>query len=257
MKEDKQCELLLARLADLRQQVQRSGCCMATAFLDPAEMAVAKKFAHYEAGDLSFFVSGGYPEAERTVLFLCPNWLDAATEFRRKPPIAALSAVWSARFYTLGHRDLLGAILGLGLKRNQIGDILMSEGMAQVIVLAGIADYITQELKTAGRASVRVKLLDLAEVIPPVRKVKEIRTTVASPRLDSLLAAAFGMSRSKAVPLITAERVEVNYELVADPSFTVEEGAMLSVRGLGRAQLVALPGQTKKGRLIAVLERFL
>lgn len=256
-KQDRQRELLLARLDDIMRQVQRSGRCLATVFLDPAKMAMAKKFVHNKARDLSLFVSGGYPDAERTVLFLCPEWLEAETEFKRQPPIGALSIKWPAQFYTLQHRDLLGAILGLGVERSQVGDILVSEGEAQVVVLVGIVPYIASQLKAAGRAPVSVTPLSLRELVPPLRKVREIRATVASPRLDSLVAAAFGLSRSKAVPLITAERVEVNYELVTDPSFMVETGAMLSVRGLGRARVVDLPGETKKGRLIAVLERFI
>lgn len=257
MEDNKERQLLLARLTDLVRQVKRSGQCRATGFLDPAEMVVAKRFIQYEAADLSYVVSGGYPEAERTVLFLCPKWLDAETEFRREPPIAALAVSWPDQFYSLRHRDLLGAILGLGLERSQVGDILIAEGRAQVLVLAGIVRYIAQELKTAGRAPVRATLLSVTELVPPVRQVKQIRATVASPRLDSVLAAAFGLSRSKAVPLITAGRVEVNFELMTNPAFLLEPGCMLSVRGLGRARLVELAGKTKKGRLMAVIERFI
>jgi RNA-binding protein YlmH len=257
MEDKKERQLLLARLADLVRQVERSSQCIATVFLDPAEAAAVKKYLRYEAFDLPYLMCGGYPEAERTVLFLCPEWLEAETEFKRQPPIGALSIKWPAQFYTLQHRDLLGAILGLGVERSQVGDILVSEGEAQVVVLVGIVPYIASQLKAAGRAPVSVTPLSLRELVPPLRKVREIRATVASPRLDSLVAAAFGLSRSKAVPLITAQRVEVNYELVMDPSFMVETGAMLSVRGLGRARVVDLPGETKKGRLIAVLERFI
>lgn len=257
MKDNKDCRLLLARIDDLIYQVERNCQCMSTAFLDPAEIAAAKKHVQHTAGGLSYIVSGGYPEAERSVLFLCPNWLEPETEFKQEPPIAALTISWPSQFYTLRHRDLLGAILGLGLERDQIGDILMGNGKAQVLVLAGIIRYIAQELKVAGRSPVSVTQLPLTELVPPKRQVKEIRASVASPRLDSVLAAAFGFSRSKALPLIATERVQVNFELVTNPAFSVEPGAMLSVRGLGRARLVEFAGKTKKGRLIAILERFI
>lgn len=255
-KQDKQRELLLARVADLVRQVQRSGRCLASGFLDPAQMATAKRFVQYEAADLCHVVFGGYPEAERTVLFLCPEWLEVEAEMEKQSPIAALSITWSSQFHSLQHRDLLGAILGLGVERNQIGDILITDGRAQVLVLAGIAWYISQELRAAGRAPVSVTEIALSELMVPVRKVKEIRATVASPRLDSLLAAAYGLSRSRAVPLITAERVQVNFEPVTNPAFLLDPGAMLSVRGLGRVRLVEFAGKTKKGRLVAILERF-
>ncbi|HHV07856.1 MAG TPA: RNA-binding protein [Firmicutes bacterium] len=257
MEDNKERQLLLARIDDLIRQVERSCQCMATSFLDPAEMAAAKKYVQYTAPVLPYVVSGGYPDAERTVLFLCPEWLEAETQFQCQLPIAALTVSWPSQFYTVRHRDLLGAILGLGLERDQIGDILVTEGEAQVLVLAGIAPYIVSELRSAGRASVQVAPLALDELVPPVRKVKEIRATVASPRLDSVLAAAYGLSRSKAAPLITAERVQVNFEPVTNPALLLEPGAMLSVRGLGRARLVEFAGKTKKGRLIAILERFI
>lgn len=255
--ENEALKLLQARLADAADWVRRTGKPRSTPFLDPAEAAAAARYLTSEAADLRFALSGGYGGAERCVVLICPPYLDPAAELAAAPPLAALAVTWPARFYTLRHRDLLGAILGLGIKREQVGDILVEEGRAQVLVLREIAPYVADNLKSGGRAPVETTPLPLAELTPPPRSVKEIRTTVASPRLDSLLAAAFGLSRTKAVPLITGERVEVDFTPVADPAAAVPPGAVLSVRGLGRARLVELGGNTKKGRVIAVLERYL
>ncbi|MDK2882880.1 MAG: hypothetical protein PWP58_1216 [Bacillota bacterium] len=246
-----------ARLEDMAAWVRRTGRSRSTPFLDPAEIAHATLYLKRRAPDLRFALSGGYADAERRVLLLCPEYLDPEAELSAAPPFVALLLTWPARFYTLRHRDLLGAILGLGIKREQVGDILVEEGRAQVLVLKEIAPYIAGNLKSAGRAPVNVAPLPLAQLTPPPRRVKEIRTTLASPRLDSIVAAAFGLSRTKAVPLINGERVEVNFELVTDPAAPVPPGAILSVRGLGRARLVELGGTTKKGRVVAILERYL
>ncbi|MDK2854965.1 MAG: hypothetical protein PWQ86_178 [Bacillota bacterium] len=250
-------KFLEARLEDMAAWVRRTGRARSTPFLDPAEVAHATRYLERKAPDLRFALSGGYADAERRVLLLCPEYLDPEAELSAAPPFAALLLTWPARFYALRHRDLLGAILGLGIKREQVGDILVEEERAQVLVLKEIAPYIAGNLKSAGRAPVNVAPLPLAELTPPPRRVKEIRTTLASPRLDSIVAAAFGLSRTKAVPIITGERVEVNFEPVTDPAFPVPPGAILSVRGLGRARLVELGGTTKKGRVVAILERYL
>lgn len=255
--ENEALKLLQARLADAAGWVRRTGRVRSTPFLDPVEAAAAARYLKGEAADLRFALSGGYADAERRVLLLCPEYLDPEAELASTPPFAVLLITWPARFYTLRHRDLLGAVLGLGIKREQVGDILVEEGRAQVLVLREIAPYVAANLKSAGRAPVSVVPLSPAELTPPPRPVKEIRTTVASPRLDSILAAAYGLSRTKAVPLITGERVEVNFVPVTDPAAAVPPGAVLSVRGLGRARLVELGGNTKRGRVIAVLERYL
>ena len=253
-KQNKQELMLLAKLSDLVKKTQSSGCAVASGFLDPLEMTTAQRYLRRFA-DVSVFQSGGYPGAERAVLFLCPEWVDAETEFWQHPPIKTICVSWPSKFYNLTHRDFLGAILGLGLRRDQIGDILVGEGSAQIMVAKGIAVFTAQQLQTVGRAPVKIKEQSLEEIRPPGQQIKEIRTTVASPRLDSLLGAAFGMSRSRALPLILANRVQVNYQAVADPSCLLQVGAMISVQGLGRARLASLPGKTKKGRLVAVLER--
>lgn len=255
--EEEARRLFEARLKDAVAWVRRTGRARSTPFLDPAEIAHADRWLKREAPDLRFALSGGYSGAERQVLLLCPEHLDPAAEFSAAPPLAALLLTWPERFYSLRHRDLLGAILGLGIKREQVGDILVEEGRAQVLVLKEIAPYVAGNLKSAGRAPVSVAPLSLAELTPPPRRVREIRTTLASPRLDSVLAAAFGLSRAKAVPLIAGERVEVNFEPETDPAAPVPPGAILSVRGLGRARLVELGGTTKKGRVVAILERYL
>lgn len=256
MEDDKE-KLLLARLTDLADWVRLHHQPRSTFFLDPAETAAAGRFLTREAPDLRFTTYGGYPEAERRVVFITPPYLDPESEMATNPPLAARRLVWPARYYKLNHRDVLGAILGLGLKREQVGDILIAEGTAQVLLLKDIAPYVEAHLKAAGRAPVTVEDLALAELKPPQRQIKEIHASVASPRLDSVLAAAFGLSRSKAVPLIESERVQVNFEPVTDPDFQVPPGALLSVRGLGRARLVELGGTTKKGRTVAILERYL
>jgi RNA-binding protein YlmH len=250
-------KLIQARLLDLAAWVREHHQPRSTPFLDPARVIVAEHFLQREASDLNFVSQGGYPEAERRIILITPGYLEPEAEFKEKELLAALLITWPERYYSLSHRDILGAILGLRLKRGQVGDILMDSGQAQVVTTSDIAPYVATQLKSAGRAPVIVTELSLAGLNPPQPKVKEIRTSIASPRLDCILAAAFGLSRSKALNLISSERVQVNFEPVTNPAYKVAAGALLSVRGLGRARVVSFQGQSKKGRTFSVLERYL
>ena len=170
--------------------------------------------------------------------------------------IACVEAAWNGQFARLTHRDVLGAVMGLGIEREMIGDILPAPDTAKILCDAKIAPFLIENLTMIGAVSVKTAPSDLAEIAPREERTKEIRATVASLRLDSIVAAGFGISRSRAADDIAADKVKHNWQSTASASKTVKEGDVLSMRGRGRVEVTEVRGQTKRGRTVVVLHRF-
>jgi len=249
--------VLLARALDKLELAQNKGIPAHTAFLSPGEAAsVADLLSAWGRPRHIFW--GGFPEAERTVCAFLPDWQEEE-DVRSDPegPLAALEVSFPADA-SLGHRDILGALMGLGITREKLGDILLpGPGRCQLVCLREALPILLSQWEGAGRWKVALKEVPLSglEAKPP--QVKTIRDTVAAPRLDAVLAAGFSLSRSKAADLVSAGRVSVNHRECLKGDRTVEAGDVLTCRGLGKCVVKEFPGRSKKGRTMAVIERYI
>lgn len=171
--------------------------------------------------------------------------------------IKALKVSWDPRFRLLTHRDVLGSLMGLGIERTNFGDIIMQTGGAQLIVDAAMADYVKQNFTKIAMVSVSVDDMDIAEIQPKEEKIKEIRTTVASLRLDAVASSGFSVSRTKVVSSINAGLVQVNWQPAKGPAQEVKEGDIISLRGRGRMKIEEITGTSRKGRIGVYLKRFM
>lgn len=225
-------EQLLARLREGAQICARTGMARYTCFLDPALAQHAAQFAREKRVRLALW--GGYDGAERAVAcFYDEDEPDAW-------PIVCLKARRNTRFASpITHRDVLGAAMGLGLKRERIGDIVVSDTDVYLFTLEENAPYITANLESAGRETLHFERVD-GEVIMPEPKGREVRDTVASLRLDAVIGAAFSLSRAQAQEAIRAGKVRVNHVEELRTDVQLDEGAMLSLRGAGRAKLTQI-----------------
>ena len=223
-------------------------------FLDPHEAAGAARYAkvicaQYES--CSYALHGGYDRAERVFLGVFPPY--AEPNFATFP-IVAISITW--RFAQLTHRDFLGALLALGIIRGKIGDIVVGDGNCTVFAEKTVASFIVQNLEKVGAAGVTVSICSGGFSLPEAQ-FSEISCTVASQRLDCLVAALTGCSRSSAAELITGGLVSVNFELCCDNAACVEKDATLSIRGHGRFVIDRLGPETRKGRLSFLARNYL
>ncbi|MBO8128108.1 MAG: hypothetical protein H0Z39_02770 [Peptococcaceae bacterium] len=153
----------------------------------------------------------------------------------------------------LEHRDYLGALLGLGLRREKLGDCLvLDNGYAVIFVAAEVASFIEQHLDRVGRHTVVIKRLEgeFQHQPPPPR---EYKASVASLRLDAIIAAAYHLPRTKAARLIEQGKVRVNWRVRTDPAMRLTEGDMISCRGYGRVWFLRHDGYSKKGKERVVL----
>lgn len=245
MRADPACQ---KRLEELARRASGTGRPQLAGFLSPAEQAQAELCAR-RAG-VALFLEGGTPDAERRVAaFADADWTPTW-------PIAALQIAWNARQGSPGHRDLLGSLLALGVDRSVLGDIFPGEGEARAYVLERVAAYLAENLTRVGGTAVSARICEEALAPPAAAAGEARRRTVASLRLDAVLGAAWDLSRGKAAELVASGRVQVDYLPELRPDRHLHKGAVLSVRGLGRAKIAEIGGKTKKDRVSVMLLRF-
>ena len=192
----------------------------------------------------------------RICLFL-PDWQEE--EDAVNDPEGPLSAI-QARFSpeaSLSHRDILGSLMGLGITREKLGDILVEEGCAQLLLLRETVPILLSQWESAGRWKLKLEEIPLSELRVKPPQIKTIRDTVATLRLDAVCASGFSTSRAKAGELISAGRVSLNHRECAKADRAVAQGDVIACRGLGKCVVKEVLGQSKKGRTMIVIERYI
>ena len=244
--------LLLAKLWDKIQSGIRR-CIMAnTCFLSPREQEMARYLFGAEPG-LTFF--GGYDEAERKMLVFLPEYLEEENLYEEDSPLVCLRASFFEAD-ALSHRDFLGALMGAGIARETVGDICVGKGYCDFFVTAEIAPYIEQNFFSAGRTKLHLSRISLRDAHIPEPEIKEIKDTVASLRLDSVISSGFRIGRSLAAQYISAGKAAIDCLPCEKPDKPVSEGMRISVRGLGKIKLASVNGKTKKDRISVVIHRY-
>jgi len=244
--------VLLAKVWDkinvgLRKDIPANTC-----FLSPRELEMARfLFGHMDG----LYTFGGYPEAERRMLVYLPEYLEEDALYTSDSPLVCLQA----NFYEddhPSHRDFLGALMGIGIGRETVGDICVGKGHCFFFVVSEIAPYVKQNFLSAGRTKFHLEEIPLASVSMPEPEIKELRDTLASLRLDSVISAGFRVSRGSACEYIAAGKAAIDGLPCEKPDKLLTEGCKVSVRGLGKLQLHSVNGQTKKGRISVVIHRY-
>ena len=250
--QDAEERLLLSRVWDKREQCRQRNIPAATDFLSPQEQAAAQRLLNALGMREGYAFSGGYEGAERRRLVFLPDWLETPDD-----QVAAVRAACRSGG-DLTHRDFLGSLMALGLTREKIGDILLTEGGCQVIVEPSVAEHLVQSWDSAGRERLTVTALpSLAALAPQAPVFTEVRDTVASLRLDGVASAGFGVSRGKAAEAIQRGAVQVNHTVCLKPDKPVAAGDTITCRGLGKCVLDSVGAPTKKGRLPVDIRRYI
>lgn len=241
-------EDLLRRAADLAERCERTASVTSTAFLTPAEQYALTNWARHR--DCTLVLHGGAEGCERRSAFFLPFYLTPA-DF---DPAEYLRAVqFSAPFAAPGHRDYLGAILGLGIRREWVGDILVQAHGAYVFCLPSVEPAL-RTLEQVGRAGVKAAAVPLSAVPVPERRVRPVTFTVQSARLDAVVSGMFRLSRTSAAAQIRAGAVHLNYAECLRPDAPVAAGDVLSLRGAGKGAVTEVGGQSRKGRQFVTAE---
>jgi len=204
--------------------------------------------------EITYKIEGGYQGAERQVITIFHDYLPHETV---TSSVTLLKIKNKNRFKTLSHRDYLGSIMNLGLKRDKIGDIIVHEDYCHMVVDSEIGDYIRFQLQKVGNSPVEVEIDEFENIEKPHEPVKEISGSVSSLRLDAILGLACKLSRKDAQNLIKKGDVKVNFQETLKTAQELQEGDLISAKGFGRIKLRALGKETKSGRIKITLEKLL
>ena len=244
--------MLLAKLWDKINAGIRKNIPANTCFLSPRELEMAR-FLFGEPEGLYAF--GGYSEAERKMLVYLPEYLEESALMEEDSPCVCLRCT----FYqgdSPNHRDFLGALMGAGIGRETVGDICVGKEHCDFFVTQEISPYILQSFSSAGRTKLHIEQIPLQDADIPQPEVKEIKDTMASLRLDSVISSGFRIGRSLASQYVTSGKAAIDGLPCEKPDKPVAEGSKISVRGLGKIKLHAVNGKTKKDRISVVIHRY-
>ena len=245
-------KLLLAKVWDKLNAGIRRSIPINTGFLSLREQNMVRYLFGNTEG-VHFF--GGYEESERQMLVFLPDYLDEAYLTGEDSPLICLRASFFEGDAP-SHRDFLGALTGAGIARETIGDICVGIGSCDFFVTKEITPYLLQNFTAAGRTKLHLMAVPLSQVQIPEPETTEIRDTLASVRLDSVISSGFRIGRSSAAQHVTAGKASINGLPCEKPDRSVDEGSTVSVRGLGKIRLRTVGGQTKKGRISVVIDRY-
>jgi len=246
--------LFLSKMVDRAQKAVNSDTVMFSDFIDPYQKSIFEK-AFSDEDSFIYSFDGGYEGAEREVVVFCPSYMSTGEREDSRAPLKALKISLKGR-ENLTHRDCLGAVTALGIKREKIGDIIVREESCNIIVLNEVAEFIRANLEKVGSANVTAEIAEISDIGAPLPRTREINATVASLRLDSISSAGFGISRSRISDFIKAEKVSLNWQATDSPSKQIKEGDTISIKGKGRVVIERVGGTTKKGRISVVLKKY-
>lgn len=246
--------LLTAKAHDAAAQTAKQNRPHFVGFLSENESAAVSAYVKSAAyrnefgtgGNYAFF--GGHDNAERLIFAALPDWADCADDIAF--PIIAVKCTHRLGF-SLSHSDYLGALMSLGIERDRVGDIIIQSDGAYIFLHESVCDYVISQLETVGRVGVKLEKADFADV-QISQKYKDISLTVASARLDCVVAAICRISRTKAALLINSRLVFVNGMEMTDTSKQINGGDTVTVRKKGKYIIDSVENTTKKGRTILI-----
>lgn len=242
--------LFKKRITELRKRAEFSYRTEFTDFLTLSEIETAKTVLH----GANYMFYGGLADTERCMLCVAHEEIEITPELF--PICGVLIQPKNVKFAeSFSHRDVLGSVLGLGLERDVIGDIFIKEKAAFLLCTERIGSFLTEQLVQVRHTNVVCKVSEATEQ-EFQKEYQEVSRTVSAIRIDTIAAAAFGISRSSATTAVSAGKVFINGREITTPSTPVKEGDVISFRGLGKAKLKEVGGLTKKGRITVSLERY-
>ena len=247
-------EILISHALDKKRQSSENSMITHTNFLSLDEISIVKTTDREYNEYTDTFYYGGYDDCERQIALYIPKFYsteDVCSFLRDNEEENPLCIVRlkKDKFTTLSHRDYLGAIMGLGLKREMVGDIKVTNDGADVFCLKSAAEYICDNLKKSGRGSVTGEILSVSKFTSAQDKYELLFTTVSSLRLDGVIAAFFNLSRSTAAETVNKGLVYVNSSQCLKCDFILKEGDKIVLRGKGKTVLTEVKGTSKKGKL--------
>lgn len=233
----------IQQVNDWLSQVEMQYAPVLTPYLDPREQYILETLSKRAGIHYQFAVV--IPEAERKRALIYPDYYEPCTDDFEE---SLLEVVYASKFMTLNHSQILGSILGTGIKRSTVGDIITDGTTFQVEVTASVADYLCLQVDKIGKNKAQLKAITPDELIEPIDETSRESTTIVSFRLDNVVANVYNIPRQRAKQLVQNGRVKVNFAETTRPDFSLAPFDIVSVRGFGRFYITRIGSKTKKDR---------
>ena len=255
---EKDDKILLAQILDKIEMVEKKNKIEYTDFLDLAQIELVQKFIDKIKIE-NYMSYGGFEQAERKMFVIYPEKFNCTVVEKNLSNIVQIIRIELPDDlkgkYT--HRDYLGAVIKLGVERKKVGDIIVDSNGADIIVDKDISKFLAQNLGSLTRFSKSTITVQNIEDLRPVEiRKEELEIIVSSLRLDNVISELARCSRNKALDIINTERVFVNFECETKKTNQIKPGDMVSIRGKGRFFMKEISGQTRSGRTVIKVEKF-
>ena len=250
--------ILLSQILDKIEMAEKKDQIQYTDFLDMYQVALVKKFLN-KIQLQDYILYGGFEEAERKIaIFYSEKYNKEMIEKNYSKMIKIIRIkLGKEEVGKYTHRNYLGGIVKLGMKREKVGDILVSNDGADIIVKQESAEILSKDLETLTRfQNSKIEITNIAELRAPEIKVEEIDIIVPSLRLDNIASDLAKTSRSKIVQVMAQERVFVNGQCETKPSKSVKMGDVITIRGKGRFVVKEIKANTRSGRMVLEIEKY-
>ena len=241
-------EILIARINDTADICERTNRPKFLGFLSEEQQVLAENILKLRNIKFSFF--GGFSGAKRKLLCCFPTWAEDVSF-----PLCAVTFT-SRKSDILSHRDFLGSLMALGIKRETVGDILVEEGRAVVFLTIEVKNFVLTQIKKIGRVGVTLTE-GFCEPLPQSDKLAEFKDTVASNRLDCVVSSLCSVSRGNAAELIENGFVSVNSVVTEKTTKLITDGDIITVRGKGKFIITSLSAKTKKQRTVLEYKKYI
>lgn len=253
--EDKMC---LAQIIDKIEMSKTRGKIECTDFLDMYQVSLAENFLKKNQIQ-NYKLYGGYPDSERKILIAYPeNYTEEmiAKNYSKFLKVVKIGLAEEDKG-KFTHRNYLGGIVKLGLKREKVGDIVVAEDGADIIVVSEFAEILKKELPTLTRfENAIITINEITEIRKKEIKIENIEIIVPSLRMDNIVSDLARTSRSKAAQIIAQERVFINGQNETKVSKQIKLGDIITIRGKGRFIIKEFKGTTRSGRTVILIEKY-
>ncbi len=255
-------DILISHALDMKEKCADNSVITNTSFMSIEELSTLKAYERQFSEYVSTFYYGGYEDAERRIALFVPRFYGVGDieeylkENEEENPLCILR-VKKDKFTSLSHRDYLGSVMGLGVKREMTGDIKVSDEGADIFCLKSIAPFLCENLKKAGRGSLEGEVMSVQQYKGGNEKTEIKFYSVASLRLDNIISAAFNLSRGSAAEAINKGVVYINSSQCFKNDFILKQGDKIVFRGKGKVVLYEIIGENKKGRVHINLKRYI
>lgn len=198
--------------------------------------------------DFSVESYGVFPDSDRRLIGF-------NRRYEEELPVKLIKIECNSKFAKLAHKDYLGSIMALGIKREKLGEVVLGDECAYVAIHEDMVHFLLDNLSKVKNLTCICTILDKEKSLPKIQ-YEEIIVVSTSKRLDCIVSAVANISRNKASEVITQGKVLVNYICTTDKSYEVKENVKITIKGLGKFKICEILGMTKSGRLKIIVYKY-